>query len=61
LGYGGSTSTLFLITSRLLVGAAISWLYLHLSLTISITAVGAAVLNMVEHADDELSGDCAGC
>lgn len=38
-------------------GAVLSWLYLHLLLTISITAVGAAVLNMVEHAGEELPGD----
>ncbi len=33
------------------------WVYLHLPLTISITAVGAATLNMVEHAGEGLSGD----
>jgi low temperature requirement protein LtrA len=37
--------------------ATTGWLYLHLPLTISITAVGAAVLNMVEHAGEELAGD----
>lgn len=34
--------------------AVISWLYLHLPLTISIAATGAAVLNMVEHAGEPL-------
>jgi low temperature requirement protein LtrA len=33
------------------------WLYLHLFLTISITAVGASVLNVVKHAADPLPSD----
>ncbi|MBV7331178.1 low temperature requirement protein A [Chloroflexi bacterium TSY] len=37
--------------------ATMSWIYLHLPLTISIAAVGAAVLNMVEHAGEALPGD----
>lgn len=32
----------------------ITWLYLHLPLTIGITAVGASVLNVVEHAGEPL-------
>ena len=37
--------------------AGMSWVYLHLLLTISITAVGASVLNIVEHAGEALPSD----
>lgn len=37
--------------------AGLGWVYLHLPLTISITAVGAAVLNMVEHSGEALPGE----
>lgn len=33
------------------------WLYLHLFLTISITAVGASILNVVKHTGEALSGE----
>lgn len=33
------------------------WLYLHLFLTISITTVGASVLNVVKHAGESLPGE----
>jgi len=33
------------------------WLYLHLFLTIGITAVGASVLNVVKHAGESLPGE----
>jgi low temperature requirement protein LtrA len=35
----------------------ISWLYLHLFVTISITATGAAVLNVVQHASEGLESN----
>jgi len=35
----------------------ISWYYLHLPLTIGIVAVGASVLNVVEHAGEPLPGE----
>ena len=34
-----------------------TWFYLHLPMTIGITAVGAAVLNIVEHAGEHLPGE----
>jgi low temperature requirement protein LtrA len=34
-----------------------SWLYLHLPLTMGIAAVGAAVLNVVEHIDEHLHSE----
>lgn len=37
-----------------------AWIYLHLPLTIGIAAVGAAVLNVVEHAGEPLSGPVRG-
>ena len=42
------------VTSR---AATTFWLYLHLPMTISITATGAAVLNIVEHAGEHLPGE----
>jgi low temperature requirement protein LtrA len=36
------------------MGTVFAWLYLHLPLTIGITAVGASVLNAVEHAGEHL-------
>lgn len=38
-------------------GWSMAWLYLHLPLTISITAVGAAVLNVTQHAGEHLAGE----
>lgn len=38
-------------------GTTVSWMYLHLPLTISIAAVGAAVLNVIEHAGEPLLED----
>lgn len=37
-------------------GAAMAWLYLHLPLTLGITAIGAAVLNVTEHTGDPMPG-----
>lgn len=39
------------------MGTVFTWLYLHLSLTIGITAVGASVLNVIEHADESLPSE----
>lgn len=38
-------------------GSAMAWLYLHLPLTLGITAIGAAVLNVTEHAGDPMPGE----
>ena len=39
------------------MGIVFTWLYLHLSLTIGITAVGASVLNVIEHAGESLPSE----
>jgi low temperature requirement protein LtrA len=39
------------------MGMVFIWLYLHLFLTIGITAVGASVLNVVKHAGESLPGE----
>jgi low temperature requirement protein LtrA len=39
------------------MGIVFAWLYLHLPLTIGITAVGASVLNAVEHASAPLASE----
>ena len=39
------------------MGVVFIWLYLHLFLTIGITAVGASVLNVVKHAGESLPGE----
>ena len=38
-------------------GTVVTWFYLHLPLTIGITAVGASVLNVVEHAGEHLPAE----
>jgi low temperature requirement protein LtrA len=38
-------------------GSAMAWLYLHLPLTMGITAIGAAVLNVTEHAGDRMPAE----
>jgi low temperature requirement protein LtrA len=38
-------------------GSAMAWIYLHLPLNMGITAIGAAVLNVTEHAGDPLPGE----
>ena len=39
------------------MGIVFTWFYLHLSLTIGITAIGASVLNVIEHAGEGLPSE----
>ena len=38
-------------------GTILEWIYLHLPVTMGITAVGASILNVVEHAGEPLPGE----